>query len=153
MVLLHYRETIKSFLQRSQRGSSNKRLIKPPQSPHFLPRLRLSRSTSTTYHIMFSMITVAARRASPMVARAGRQQARWAHSSHFDAFAVDPVSNYYRSKVHFTGSHVTFFLLEQQKTDVLLPCCHFGRTIHTRSCCYVPSVSFLLYIMILSTPS
>ncbi|PAV15917.1 hypothetical protein PNOK_0877500 [Pyrrhoderma noxium] len=41
---------------------------------------------------MFSMITVAARRASPMVARAGRQQARWAHSSHFDAFAVDPSS-------------------------------------------------------------
>ena len=99
------------------------------------------------------MITVAARRASPMVARAGRQQARWAHSSHFDAFAVDPVSNYYRNKVRFTGAHVISFLLEQQKADVLLSCCHFGRTIHPSGCCYVPSVSSLLYIMILSTPS
>ncbi|THH05675.1 hypothetical protein EW145_g4619 [Phellinidium pouzarii] len=37
-----------------------------------------------------SLAVVAARRAAPLFSRAGLQQARWAHSSHFDTFGVDP---------------------------------------------------------------
>ncbi|KAH8105717.1 hypothetical protein DFH11DRAFT_1281319 [Phellopilus nigrolimitatus] len=38
-----------------------------------------------------SLLNIAARRATPMLVRAGRHQLRSAHSSHFDAFGVDSV--------------------------------------------------------------
>ena len=55
------------------------------------PRLHLF--LSHRHICTMSLLRVAARRATPMIARAGRQQARQASSGspHYDPFALDPV--------------------------------------------------------------